>query len=49
MIQSLRHTHRVLITVLAILLPLLFVLGLLVRKPIPANQRLPVPAKGAMR
>ncbi|MBS1807074.1 MAG: hypothetical protein JST84_02650 [Acidobacteria bacterium] len=49
MIQSHRQAHRIVILVLAVLLPVLFVLALLVRKPVPANSRLPVPAKGATR
>ena len=49
MIQSHRQSHRFIVLVLAVVLPVLFVLAMLVRKPFPVNQRLPVPAKGAVR
>jgi hypothetical protein len=48
MIQSHRQTHRLLWLTLALLLPLLFVLALLVRKPLPTNPQLPT-TKGATR
>ncbi len=41
MIQSLRQKHRVIIFALALMLPILFVLSLFARKPIPVNYQLP--------
>ncbi len=41
MIQSLRQRHRYIIFVLAVLVPLIFIAGLLIRRPLPTNQRLP--------
>ena len=49
MIQAHRKTHRLIILALAVLLPALYVAAMLVRKPFPTNQRLPAPAKGAVR
>lgn len=37
MIRALRRRHRLIWIVLAILLPLVFILGLLARNPRPAN------------
>jgi hypothetical protein len=48
MIQSHRKTHRLVLLALAVLLPLLVVLALLVRQPVPTNSRLPA-TKGATR
>lgn len=48
MIQSHRKTHRLVMLALVVLLPLLFVLALLVRQPIPVNSQLPA-TKGAPR
>jgi hypothetical protein len=42
MIHSLRQQHRMIVMVLAILLPVLFALSLFVRQPFPTNNRLPV-------
>ena len=42
MIQSLRHRHRLTIMMLTVLLPLIFVCGLLARKAAPVSARLPV-------
>ncbi len=42
MIQSLREKHRVTMIGLALLLPVIFVSGLLVRQTIPVSARLPV-------
>ena len=41
MIRSLRTQHRVTFTVLAVILPVLFVAGLRARRPIPSVPRLP--------
>jgi hypothetical protein len=41
MIQSLRQTHRRIVTVLAIVLLLIFIAGLWVRQPFPVSTRLP--------
>ena len=49
MIQRLRQRHRITLIVLSVLLPALFIAGLLVRKPLPTNQRLPVTMKGIAR
>jgi hypothetical protein len=49
MIHSLRQRHRIIIFVLAVLVPAIFLAGLLVRKPMPTNQQLPLPTKGAPR
>jgi hypothetical protein len=49
MIHRLRQRHRIIIFVLAVLVPAIFLAGLLVRKPVPANSQLPLPAKGAVR
>jgi hypothetical protein len=49
MIQRLRQRHRIIFIVLAILLPAIFIAGLLVRKPVPANQQLPISSQGAPR
>lgn len=49
MIQRLRQRHRFLFIVLAVLLPALFIAGLLVRKPVPTNQQLPAATKGVVR
>lgn len=48
MIYSHRKTHRRVLLILAVLLPLLFVLALLVRQPLPTNPQLPT-TKGATR
>jgi len=42
MILSLRRRHRVMMLSLAIILPIAFVIGIVVRQPIPAMQDLPV-------
>ncbi len=49
MIHSLRQRHRILIIVLTVLVPAIFIAGLLVRKPMPTKQSLPLPTKGAPR
>lgn len=41
MIQSLRQTHRRIVTVLAVVLLIIFIAGLLVRQPLPVSTRLP--------
>ena len=41
MIQSLRQTHRRIITVLAVVLLIIFIAGLWVRQPFPVSTRLP--------
>ncbi len=41
MIQSLRQTHRRLVTVLAVILLIIFIAGLWVRQPLPVSTRLP--------
>ena len=41
MIRPLRRLHRLLIALLAILLVVVFIAGLIVRKPIPANPQIP--------
>ncbi len=50
MITSLRYRHRMIITALAFLVPLLFVCGLIIRRPIPVSDHLPIiqtdPASG---
>src|SRR5262249_20248837 len=42
MITSLRNRHRVIITALAFLVPIVFVSGLMIRKPPPLSDRLPI-------
>ena len=49
MIHSLRQRHRRILFILAVLLPAIFMAGLLVRKPAPVNQPLPLPVKGVPR
>lgn len=49
MIHSLRQRHRRIIFILAVLVPVIFIAGLLVRKPVPRNQSLPLPVKGVPR
>ncbi len=49
MIHSLRQRHRIIIIVLAVLVPAIFLAGLLVRKPAPVNSQLPPVTKGAPR
>jgi hypothetical protein len=41
MIQSLRQTHRRIVTLLAVVLLVIFIAGLLVRRPFPVSTRLP--------
>ena len=41
MIQSLRQTHRRIVTVLAVVLLIIFIAGLWVRRPFPVSTRLP--------
>ncbi len=40
MIQTLRQKHRLVIYTLAIILPLVFIAGLAVRRPIPVNRQM---------
>jgi hypothetical protein len=49
MIQPLRQRHRIIFIVLVVLQPAIFIAGLLVRKPVPTNQRLPIFSQGAPR
>lgn len=42
MIRALRQRHRVIVIVLAIVLPLLALLALAVRRPIPTMETLPI-------
>lgn len=49
MIQRLRQRHRIIFIVLSVLLPALFIVGLLARKPLQTNQRLPGTTKGIGR
>ncbi|MCI0389900.1 MAG: hypothetical protein MOB07_14215 [Acidobacteria bacterium] len=50
MITSLRNRHRMVVTALAFLVPIVFVSGLMIRRPIPVSDRLPIiqtdPASG---
>ncbi|MEK7832407.1 MAG: hypothetical protein AAB401_15050 [Acidobacteriota bacterium] len=41
MIRPLRRLHRLMIAVLILVLAILFIAGLIVRKPIPANPQIP--------
>jgi hypothetical protein len=42
MITSLRNRHRIIITALAFFIPIVFVSGLMIRKPVPPSDRLPI-------
>ncbi len=42
MITSLRNRHRIIVTALAVFVPIVFVSGLMIRKPIPPSDRLPI-------
>lgn len=42
MIASLRNRHRIIVTALAFFVPIVFVSGLMIRKPIPPSDRLPI-------
>ncbi|MBS1791983.1 MAG: hypothetical protein JST85_30030 [Acidobacteria bacterium] len=41
MIRPLRRQHRITILILALVLAVLFIVGLMARKPVPVNSRLP--------
>ena len=42
MITSLRNRHRVIVTALAFFVPIVFISGLMIRKPVPLSDRLPI-------